>query len=761
MSTPISDIVPTHALRPARLRRAARTIACALALTLITTLALPYVAPALVGESLAREPKRKRPDDKGAEATRLNDEAKAKFKAGNFKAAAELFMKVYDLAGRPAAVFNAAKARAAAGELREAKSLYELYMRIERNAEGREAAAAEIARLEMRIKAEEDKAKDRAREAEAKAKEAERKAKEAEAKAERALDPATLSGAGIAPARGGVDPQDRALAQAVTNELELGLRSAAPGKTLLGQQAFRDLERRQGPTVGECDIECLMRVARSARLGHLAIVTLTRSGEELTLSAVLWRTFDASPAGRLQVVGVSRDSLHRRAVAAFASVLNPVRVFEALPAEGIPPDPTLPDGVRLAIDGTPARAEVFVDEIRVGALPATVTLRPGHHRLRVAASGHEAIEGNLNVEKGGARRLLVRLGVQLGTLWVDSDPANVEVLVDGRPVGRTPIRDLDRPVGSHRVELRGEGIAPHTEIVALGPTETARVRVTLSASGVTRPQQPPSLIEVKVLDKRGQAVKAAVRVDGRPGGVSPLRLELPAGAHTIEAEAFGLRATRAITVAPGIPQQVVLTLAPASTLPNDKGPGPDKGPPPGPSGGPTRYGFGGTVLLLGSLQGGVLRRADSTPLVGGIGLGAALAAGYGWSNADSPDLTLTLGAQSSGWNASEEPGGKSLKASGSLIWAALGFPGLNGFQLVYAYNKMDAEDQAAWPGTRKANYLGFELTSSRSLGYFSWGLLARTSQNTDDDPNALGMGPNYVLFLRAGVNILSMPFHRQ
>lgn len=139
------------------------------------------------------------------QANKLNDEAKAAFRAGLWDRAAELFLQVYDLAKIPTAVYNAARAREQSGKLAEAKALFELFLSIEKSPAGQEDGkkrvaaiddqlrrlAEEKARAEAEAKARAEaeekihQAEERAREAELRAAESARQAREAEMRAQK------------------------------------------------------------------------------------------------------------------------------------------------------------------------------------------------------------------------------------------------------------------------------------------------------------------------------------------------------------------------------------------------------------------------------------------------------------------------------------------------------------------------------------------------------------------------------------------------
>lgn len=92
----------------------------------------------------------------------------------------------------------------------------------------------------------------------------------------------------------------------------------------------------------------------------------------------------------------------------------------------------------LVVDVQPPDAEISIDGIPVAltaqlALPMLV----GEHRLRAARAGFDAAEAGVIVEAGKSTHLNLRLVPNSRTLVVRTDPADVEVRIDGRLIGRT------------------------------------------------------------------------------------------------------------------------------------------------------------------------------------------------------------------------------------------------------------------------------------------------------------------------------------
>ena len=76
-------------------------------------------------------------------------DAKTKYQAGQYEAAAKLYMEAYGHVQKPGPVFNAARAYEAAGLYAEAKPLYELYIQIDRGNDADSVAGREDAQKRL------------------------------------------------------------------------------------------------------------------------------------------------------------------------------------------------------------------------------------------------------------------------------------------------------------------------------------------------------------------------------------------------------------------------------------------------------------------------------------------------------------------------------------------------------------------------------------------------------------------------------------
>jgi len=160
-------------------------------------------------------------------------------------------------------------------------------------------------------------------------------------------------------------------------------------------------------------------------------------------------------------------------------------------------------------------------------------LRPGSYALQAALACHGDIAHRFEV--GADERQEIRLAFQKlpGRLriqahrdgWPGEAIPGVEVFIDGRSVGATATEPLEVAPGRRRVEIRSARYQPtaaDVEVEGCDRFQEVALALTPNWSGVSLSSIPAG---------------AAVKVDGRPLGKTPIELELAAGAHDIEISA--------------------------------------------------------------------------------------------------------------------------------------------------------------------------------------------------------------------------------
>lgn len=185
----------------------------------------------------------------------------------------------------------------------------------------------------------------------------------------------------------------------------------------------------------------------------------------------------------------------------------------------------------IEIEGSEPEGAIVVDGQARGFYPLLEPLRvpSGSHIVRVYKQGHEPFETRIEVAGGTRKLVMAKLPTLLatGTLRVvESLGREVDVIVDGFPVGKTPLTVPFAP-GKHSVLLRGEGdlgTAPATVEVRID--EIAELRVEAEVFRATLKVVPTPFDALVSID--------SVLI-GRGGWDGHVR----AGGHSIEVAAEG------------------------------------------------------------------------------------------------------------------------------------------------------------------------------------------------------------------------------
>ncbi|WP_372795974.1 PEGA domain-containing protein [Pontiella sp.] len=135
----------------------------------------------------------------------------------------------------------------------------------------------------------------------------------------------------------------------------------------------------------------------------------------------------------------------------------------------------LPSG--LTVMTTPEGAKIFVDNKVVGESPITLeNLNEGPHEVRAMLDGYDTATKNIYLEPDINDSVDFTLAKNSGTLVIDTEPANVQIYVDGKfltttqPKGGSdslsqPVRITLKSGNDHTVQLVREGFVSRTTSV--------------------------------------------------------------------------------------------------------------------------------------------------------------------------------------------------------------------------------------------------------------------------------------------------------
>jgi outer membrane protein assembly factor BamB len=139
---------------------------------------------------------------------------------------------------------------------------------------------------------------------------------------------------------------------------------------------------------------------------------------------------------------------------------------------------------------------------------------------------HRALTGVAAAGMVACAAVWAWLRTRPGWLELTTRPDGVEVFVDGRPAGRTPVSSLSLSPGEHDVELRLADHLPQRHSVLIGPAATNTVEYSMfSAFGLLSATSTPS--------------GARVIVDGAELGTTTLVARVPMGRCAVRIELSG------------------------------------------------------------------------------------------------------------------------------------------------------------------------------------------------------------------------------
>lgn len=173
-------------------------------------------------------------------------------------------------------------------------------------------------------------------------------------------------------------------------------------------------------------------------------------------------------------------------------------------------------------------------------------LRPGAHRVAATLDGYYPLNTEIEVSKASGQTIELKLTKLPGLVTLTTDPeATARVLLDGMPLGETPLKDAEIAPGVHRFELSADRfLSQVVELDVRGAHERQSLvaKLTPNWAPVTLTTQPPG---------------ASITVDGAAVGVAPLEMQLTAGERQIEARLTGYNAwTGKVLVTAGTPLQL-------------------------------------------------------------------------------------------------------------------------------------------------------------------------------------------------------------
>ncbi len=197
----------------------------------------------------------------------------------------------------------------------------------------------------------------------------------------------------------------------------------------------------------------------------------------------------------------------------------------------------------------PTTARILIADTFLANTPSTIELREGKHNVRIKKSGFKDWQKKIHVTAGENTAFTdIKLEPAAATLFVESNPAGANVIVNGNYVGKTPLETAIDPGQTATVRLYKQGFLARINKVKIDAGHSKKLHITMS----------PELVEVEFQIK---PTDARIYINDKPVQLSGSTLALPATQQNISIRKDGyVDYNTSITPISGIEQRVNATL---------------------------------------------------------------------------------------------------------------------------------------------------------------------------------------------------------
>lgn len=207
----------------------------------------------------------------------------------------------------------------------------------------------------------------------------------------------------------------------------------------------------------------------------------------------------------------------------------------------------------ISIDSIPEGAEVLVDKEVQGQTPLTLELLAGRRTITLQLNGYKRWQQTITVTAGNNASLgEVVLSKADGGLNISSQPAQVNVTVNGEFQGRTPLKLKLKPDKTHTIGVSKPGYLSREQKLSLSSGENKTLEFKLEA-------------ELATIHLQTTPADAELLINGETRGNATQTLSLPTHEHEITVRRAGY-ATYQTTVTPrkGVEKRFKIRLKKAS-----------------------------------------------------------------------------------------------------------------------------------------------------------------------------------------------------
>lgn len=185
---------------------------------------------------------------------------------------------------------------------------------------------------------------------------------------------------------------------------------------------------------------------------------------------------------------------------------------------------TLDVSVRIIVDND---ADIYVNNRKVGISSWNGSLPMGTHYLESRKINHRSVSKTIEINGNNENNIKLPSPTPIyGALKITSYPNNVNVKIDGSPIGTTPCEINQIIIGQHRIELSKSDYQTETFDVTVKENQQAKIEKTLN--------------NMYGIDFSSN-VRASLFVNKDCKGWTPVKVSLPSGDYDIKLYATGYK----------------------------------------------------------------------------------------------------------------------------------------------------------------------------------------------------------------------------
>jgi serine/threonine-protein kinase len=180
------------------------------------------------------------------------------------------------------------------------------------------------------------------------------------------------------------------------------------------------------------------------------------------------------------------------------------------------------EGARISVDGQSDPS--WLTPHTIADLPA------GAHNVTISMDGYESFQQSVRIEGGQTSNVVGSLSTPRAEVDIITVPPGVEVLIDGKSHGPSPVRATLAP-GNHTYTAKPPGMAPIEKAFTIK-----------SAGLIIKTLTIPTAVTTGIVEVRTIPPGATVLADGSPvSGQTPTSFRLSVGTHTLVISLSGYR----------------------------------------------------------------------------------------------------------------------------------------------------------------------------------------------------------------------------